>query len=90
MSLLDGDKFEVITRFASRYALHGGPKFTPDGRYVFRLARWLDHQVRPVAPARGGRGACGPEHAQRGRERRRPLGDGGQLPAAQRRCSMPT
>lgn len=35
VSLLDGDKFEVITRFASRYALHGGPKFTPDGRYVF-------------------------------------------------------
>ena len=32
VSLLDGDKFEVITRFATRYALHGGPKFTPDGR----------------------------------------------------------
>ena len=35
ISLLDGDRFTVITRFASRYALHGGPKFTPDGRYVF-------------------------------------------------------
>ena len=35
MSVLDGDRFEVIHRFASRYALHGGPKFTPDGRFVF-------------------------------------------------------
>ena len=43
VSLLDGDRFEVITRFASRYALHGGPKFTPDGRYVFFGSRdgWI-------------------------------------------------
>jgi len=34
VSLVDGDKFERIHRFASRYALHGGPKFTPDGRFV--------------------------------------------------------
>ncbi|MCD6664575.1 MAG: nitrite reductase, partial [Hydrogenophaga sp.] len=43
ISLLDGDKFEVITRFPSRFALHGGPKFTPDGRYVFFGSRdgWI-------------------------------------------------
>lgn len=43
VSLIDGDKFTVITRFASRYALHGGPKFTPDGRYVFFGSRdgWI-------------------------------------------------
>ena len=35
VSLVDGDRFEVIHRFASRYALHGGPKFTPDGRFVY-------------------------------------------------------
>ncbi len=35
VSVLDGDRFEAIHRFASRYALHGGPKFTPDGRFVF-------------------------------------------------------
>jgi mono/diheme cytochrome c family protein/WD40 repeat protein len=35
VTILDGDKFEPIARFASRFALHGGPKFTPDGRYVF-------------------------------------------------------
>jgi DNA-binding beta-propeller fold protein YncE len=33
----------VIHRFASRFALHGGPKFTPDGRYVFFGSRdgWI-------------------------------------------------
>jgi len=43
VSVLDGDRFEVIHRFASRYALHGGPKFTPDGRYVFFGSRdgWI-------------------------------------------------
>ncbi len=35
ITLLDGDKFEPITRFKSHYALHGGPKFTRDGRYVY-------------------------------------------------------
>ena len=35
VSILDGDRLEPIHRFPSRYALHGGPKFTPDGRYVF-------------------------------------------------------
>ncbi|WP_298213180.1 cytochrome D1 domain-containing protein [Acidovorax sp.] len=43
VSLLDGDRFEVIARFASRFALHGGPKFTPDGRYVYFGSRdgWI-------------------------------------------------
>ncbi|MCB2044093.1 MAG: c-type cytochrome, partial [Rhodoferax sp.] len=35
VSLVDGDRFEPIHRFPSRFALHGGPKFTPDGRFVF-------------------------------------------------------
>jgi len=39
VSILDGDKLERIYRFPSRYALHGGPKFTPDGRYVFFASR---------------------------------------------------
>ncbi len=43
VSLVDGDKFEVIHRFPSRFALHGGPKFTPDGRFVFFGSRdgWI-------------------------------------------------
>ncbi len=85
VSLLDGDKFEVISRF--RQPLRAARRPQVHARWplrVLRLARRLDHQVRPVAPARGGRGACRPEHAQRGGERRRPVGHGRQLPAAQR------
>jgi mono/diheme cytochrome c family protein/DNA-binding beta-propeller fold protein YncE len=42
-TILDGDRFEPIARFATRYALHGGPKFSPDGRYVFFASRdgWI-------------------------------------------------
>jgi mono/diheme cytochrome c family protein/WD40 repeat protein len=60
VSLVDGDRFEVIERFASRYALHGGPKFTPDGRYVFFGSRdgWITKydlwRLRVVAEVRAG------------------------------------
>ncbi|MEX3007859.1 cytochrome D1 domain-containing protein [Hoeflea sp. TYP-13] len=39
VSVLDGDRFEVMDRFATPFAVHGGPKFTPDGRYVFIMSR---------------------------------------------------
>ena len=43
VSLVDGDRFEVIHRFASRFALHGGPKFSPEGRFVYFGSRdgWI-------------------------------------------------
>ncbi len=43
VSLVDGDRFEPIHHFPSRYALHGGPKFTPDGRFVYFGSRdgWI-------------------------------------------------
>ena len=43
VTILNGDTFEPIHRFKSRFALHGGPKFTPDGRYVFFGSRdgWI-------------------------------------------------
>lgn len=43
VSILDGDRLEPIHRFASRYALHGGPKFSPDGRFVYFASRdgWI-------------------------------------------------
>jgi len=43
VTILDGDRFEPITRFASRFALHGGPKFSPDGRFVHFASRdgWI-------------------------------------------------
>jgi cytochrome c553 len=41
--VLDGDSFERLHRFPSRYALHGGPKFSPDGRFVYFASRdgWI-------------------------------------------------
>ena len=39
VSVLDGDSFTVLDRFATPYAVHGGPKFSPDGRYVFIMSR---------------------------------------------------
>ena len=43
VSVLDGDRMERIHRFPSRFALHGGPKFSPDGRYVYFASRdgWI-------------------------------------------------
>ena len=38
-TVLDGDRFEPLARFATRYAVHGGPKFSPDGRYVTFVSR---------------------------------------------------
>lgn len=54
VSVLDGENFEVLDRFETPFAVHGGPKFTPDGRYVFIMSRdgwvqkydiWSLHQV---------------------------------------------
>lgn len=39
VSVLDGDTFEVLDRFPTPFAVHGGPKFTPNGRYVFIMSR---------------------------------------------------
>ncbi len=60
VTILDGDKLEPIARFASRFALHGGPKFTPDGRYVFFASRdgWISKydlwNLKMVAEVRAG------------------------------------
>ena len=60
VTILDGDKLQPIHRFASRYALHGGPKFTPDGRYVFFASRdgWVSKfdiwNLKTVAEIRAG------------------------------------
>jgi DNA-binding beta-propeller fold protein YncE/cytochrome c553 len=60
VTVLDGDKLEPIHRFPSRYALHGGPKFTPDGRFVFFASRdgWISKfdiwNLKVVAEIRAG------------------------------------
>ncbi len=60
VTLLDGDKFEPITRFKSHFALHGGPKFTQDGRFVYFASRdgWVSkydiYNMQYVAEIRTG------------------------------------
>ena len=39
VTVLDGDTFKPIHRFKSRHALHGGPKYSSDGRYVYFASR---------------------------------------------------
>ena len=43
VTVLDGDRLEPIHRFPTRFALHGGPKFSPDGRFVYFASRdgWI-------------------------------------------------
>jgi hypothetical protein len=43
VTILDGDRLAPIRRFASRFALHGGPKFSPEGRFVYFASRdgWI-------------------------------------------------
>ena len=57
VSVLDGDTFRVLDRFATPFAVHGGPKFSPDGRFVFIMSRdgwvqkydlWSLHEVGRV------------------------------------------
>lgn len=60
VTLLDGDRFEPIQRFPSRFALHGGPKFSPDGRFVYFASRdgWVTlydiYSLQTVAEIRAG------------------------------------
>jgi hypothetical protein len=60
VTILDGGRLEPIHRFASRYALHGGPKFTRDGRYVYFASRdgWISKfdlwNLKTVAEVRAG------------------------------------
>lgn len=39
VSVMDGDRLEVIARFETPFAVHGGPKFSPDGRLVYVMSR---------------------------------------------------
>ncbi|ROR29526.1 nitrite reductase [Inmirania thermothiophila] len=43
ISILDGDRLEVIARLPTPRAVHGGPKFSPDGRFVYVASRdgWI-------------------------------------------------
>jgi len=60
VTILDGDRFEPLHRFKSRFALHGGPKFSPDGRFVYFASRdgWISkfdlYSLQLVAEVRAG------------------------------------
>ena len=59
-TILDGDSFEPIHRFKTRFALHGGPKFSSDGRFVYFASRdgWISkfdiYNLKTVAEVRAG------------------------------------
>ena len=38
-SIIDGDRLERLDRFPTHLAVHGGPKFSPDGRFVHFASR---------------------------------------------------
>jgi len=60
VTILDGDRFTPIARFRSHYALHGGPKFSPKGRFVYFASRdgWISkydlYGLKMVAEIRAG------------------------------------
>jgi DNA-binding beta-propeller fold protein YncE len=60
VTILDGDSFEPLSRFPSRFALHGGAKFSPDGRFTYFGSRdgWVAkydlHSLQLVAEIRAG------------------------------------
>jgi hypothetical protein len=60
MSILDGDKLEPMHRMPTRAALHGGPKFSADGRFVFTASRdgWISaidlYSFQVIAEIRAG------------------------------------
>ncbi|MBS7600922.1 nitrite reductase [Pseudomonas sp. RC2C2] len=60
INILDGDRFTVLARFASHFAVHGGPKFSPDGRFVYFASRdgWVSqydlHNLKLIAEVRTG------------------------------------
>ncbi len=60
VTLLDGDRMEPIHRFKSRFALHGGPKYSSNGRFVYFASRdgWISkydiYNLKLVAEIRAG------------------------------------
>jgi DNA-binding beta-propeller fold protein YncE/cytochrome c553 len=60
VTVLDGDRMQPIHRFQSRFALHGGPKYSPTGRFVYLASRdgWISkydiYNLKLVAEIRAG------------------------------------
>ncbi|WP_460141574.1 cytochrome D1 domain-containing protein [Pseudomonas sp. S2_E01] len=60
INILDGDRLNVLARFTSHFAVHGGPKFSPDGRFVYVASRdgWVSlydlNNLKLIAEIRAG------------------------------------
>ncbi|CAA7615700.1 Nitrite reductase [Candidatus Terasakiella magnetica] len=60
VTILDGDAMKPLDRFQSRFALHGGAKYSPDGRFVYLASRdgWITkydlYTLQIVAEIRAG------------------------------------
>jgi hypothetical protein len=60
LTVLDGDRLEPLARVPTRFALHGGPKFSPDGRFVYLASRdgWVSkfdlYSLQTVVEIRAG------------------------------------
>ena len=60
VTVLDGDALEPLHRFPTRYALHGGIKYSPDGRFAYLASRdgWISkfdlYSLQTVAEVRAG------------------------------------
>ncbi|MHC8495034.1 cytochrome D1 domain-containing protein [Thalassospira sp. SM2505] len=60
VTILDGDSFSPLDRFQTRFALHGGAKYSPDGRFVYLASRdgWVQmydlYSLQMVAEIRVG------------------------------------
>jgi cytochrome c553 len=60
MDIVDGDTFAVLDRFPTHFAVHGGPKFSADGRFVYFASRdgWISqydlHNLKLIAEIRVG------------------------------------
>ena len=59
-TVLDGDRLEPIHRFRTHFAVHGGPKYSSDGRFVYFASRdgWIAKydlwNLQAVAEVRAG------------------------------------
>jgi DNA-binding beta-propeller fold protein YncE len=59
-TILDGDRFEPLHRLKTRFSLHGGPKYSPTGRFVYFTSRdgWVSkfdmYSLQLVAEVRAG------------------------------------
>lgn len=59
-TILDGDRFEPLWRFPTHFAVHGGAKYSPDGRFVYLASRdgWVSmhdlYSLKTVAEIRAG------------------------------------